>query len=180
LKISRTKKKLSDRSIENFSLALAGAGLGFIFTAAVSLFFKTHDFGVVSLEMPVLSEPINDIGTGQSFDRSDTFLRKTTPVVVMTLEEFYIGDLDAFTTDLEEIRNKYVVHHVDGFPQMHLLLKGISAWKQERWKRAKIKDDGYVIFLPTSDLPISVVTHVIDGLKRNHGFNRVVLASGLL
>lgn len=173
LKISRTKKRLSNDRWLGLLNVLAILGLFACVTFALRATTLSGRYGVVDAELPVVWQPFP--GKALPAPEPNAFIGKSTPVVLLTAKEFIFGDISAFTQDLTDIRNKFSVPHRDGAPNMDALLKTMNLWNTSQ-KRAK---DGVIVFMPAENIPAPIVIQVVDGLKRSHVFQRVVLASGL-
>jgi hypothetical protein len=137
-------------------------------------------YGVIPAELPVLSAPVDDPGFHRFKETPRNVMTKTTPAVVLTTEAFYFGDLSAFTTNFNDVRDKYIIRHVDGEPQLQLLLDTMEAWAKDRVKRDNAPLSKMLVFVPTGDIPMPIVIQVLAGLRRSEHFSRVVLGSGIM
>ncbi len=173
LKILRTKKRLSNDRWLSGIIVLAVLGLFACLTFALRATTLSARYGAIEAEIPVVWKPFP--GKAQPAPEPSAYIGKATPVVLLTPKEFIFGDVEAFTKNLTDIRNKFSVKHVDGAPNMDALLKTMQQWTTSQ-KRGK---DGVVILMPAENIPAPIVIQAVEGLKRTNLFHRVVLASGL-
>lgn len=137
-------------------------------------------YGVVSAEIPVLSVPVADPAYHRYKEEPRDTMTKNTPAVVLTTEAFYFGDLTAFTTNFDDVRDKFIIRHVDGEPQLQLLLETMEGWAVDRKKSENVPMNKLLVFVPTGDIPMPIVIQVLAGLRRSQHFSRVVLGSGIM
>ena len=178
-KILRTKKRLSDDGWMTSSLAIGYLGLIGILTFALRATAVAGLYGEVPVEMPVLSAALDDPGYHKFREQPYTTLKKTTPAVVLTPDGFYFGDARAFTTNFDNVHDKFLVRHVDGRPQLTALITSLDRWSRHRAQSQKIGIENVLIFAPSGDIPMPIVTQVVAGLRKSAHFNRIILATGL-
>jgi len=137
-------------------------------------------YGLIPAEIPVVSITPDDPAHHNFKETPQKNLRKFTPVVVLTTESFYFGDVDSFTKGFGNVRNKYSIPHVDGEPQLLNLLKSMNNWGKNRHHQLNIKMDDIALFVPSGDIPMPIVLQVLAGLNNSGMFKRVILGSGLI
>lgn len=179
-KILKTKKRLSDDRYAVIAVVVSFLGLFAIMTFALRATLMPGVYGVVPVEMPVVSTVVDDPGYHRFKEEPRDELRRTTPAVVLTTEAFYFGDLAAFTTNFADVRDKYMIRHIDGEPQLQSLLETMNRWVTDRASKANIPIDKVLVFVPSGDIPMPIVIQVIAGLKQSPYFTRVVIGSGLM
>ncbi|NRA65721.1 MAG: hypothetical protein HRU19_14625 [Pseudobacteriovorax sp.] len=134
-------------------------------------------YGIVTSEIPLVSVPFD-----QSSEVGNTIntltVETTTPVIVLTKNRFIFGDLDAFTTNIDSLRNKFSVSHVDGAPDLLNLIKDIEKWLFGRASRSNISSQGLGILIPQGEIPTPIVIQTIQSLKASKHFEKIVLGSG--
>lgn len=177
-KISKTKKRLSDDSTLLLPVAIGLMGLIAIFAFALRPISMTWDFGVVEAELPVVSSPLLDKSYKRFSEKPYTYLGQGTPTLILNTDSFVYGDLQAFTKGFSKIRNKFRIDHVEGSPQLGNLVSEMQKWLD----RQKNNRNGHkvLIFVPSAEIPMPVLTQVISGIKRSGMFERVVLGAGFI
>jgi hypothetical protein len=181
LKILETKKRLfktplNESALLSLSLCLV---LGII-TYSSRLITIGGRWGLTLIEIPVVSAPFKDLQRHNFTESASSTLGQSSLVVTLTPTEFIFGDVNSFTTQLEDIRNKFIVSHINGSPQISRLVSQIDEWKDDRLKRLGIKSDGIVIFIPDAKIPIPIITAVIAKMKTHESLGRIVLGGDLL
>jgi len=140
------------------------------------------NFGLVSVKIPQLltegryEEPaslqVAAHGLGQ---KSERFLGDDAITVVLGAEALYFGPLEAFSTKLGNVRNKFKVPHVQGSPQIGQMLSDLKKWSLLN----QLSLPKVAILVPFPGAPMPIVMEVIDQLKSAGGFSDVILGSGL-
>lgn len=179
-KILRTKKRLSDDTWAPIAVVVSFLGLFAILTFALRATLLSGAYGVVGVEMPVVSTPVEDPAFHRFKEEPRDSLQRTTPTVVLTTEAFYFGDLAGFSTNFDDPRNKYMIRHVDGEPQLAGLVETMNKWVTERASGANVPIDKILVFVPAGDIPMPIVIQVIAGLKKSPYFERVIIGSSLM
>jgi hypothetical protein len=179
-KISRTKKKSSDERWTVAALAVAFFSLFIILAFGFRAVTVEATYGVIPAEIPVVPSGVEDPAFHRFEETPVAMLSKFTPAVVLTAEAFYFGDLEAFTTNFADARDKYVVRHVDGEPQLYSLLETMQKWIEYRAKNSNVPKQKAMVLVPSGDIPVPIVVQVIAGLRKSPYFERVVLGSGLM
>lgn len=179
-RISRTKKRLSDDRWAITAVVVSFLALFAILTFGLRAVMVSGVYGVVRAELPVVPASVKDPGFHGFKEEPRDSLQKSTPAVVLTTEAFYFGDLEAFTSNFSDIRDKFIIRHVDGEPQLAGLVDTMSKWVEERAKSANVPIDKVLVFIPAGDIPMPIVIQVIAGLRKSPHFERVILGSGLI
>ena len=179
-KISRTKKRLSDDRWSMPAILFSLFGLLAILTFGLRAVTLAAAYGVVPLEIPVVQAAINDPGLHGYREEPRISLTQSTPAVVLTADAFYFGDLTAFTTNLSGIRDKYIIRHIDGAPQLQPLLEQLTAWVRDRAQHQNVPPTKVLVLIPAGDIPLPIVTQVVAGLRTSPNFERVILSNGLM
>jgi hypothetical protein len=180
LKIFATKKRLSDGFIPAPSLYVFGLLAVFcpiIFLTRILSLAGTYTS--VPFDIPVLSAPINDTSYSGFRETSSAAVDNATLTLALTPTEFIFGDLSAFTTSLADIRNKFIVPHKDGSPQVDTFMSQYQAWQEDRGRRLGLRSNGLLILVPDSRVPINIIIQVTQLLKATKKFDQVILAGGL-
>lgn len=173
LKISKMRKRLSsDQWLMRLNV-IGILGLFLVLTFTLRSAIMPARYGIVDAEIPLMMQPLSK-KVSQEVPPS-AVLSKETPMVVLTTQAFYFGDLRAFSTDLAEVRNKFAVKHVDGAPDLDSLIHQMTQWLG----RKKMSHEEAIILLPSGAIPAPIVIQVIAGLKESPLFSKVVLAGGL-
>lgn len=180
-KILKTRKRLSD---DRWSVAIATAtvmGLITILTFALRVPAVSWSYGVIPAELPVMSVTVDDPAYKTFRETAGVVLDKTTPAIAVSATAFYFGDLQAFTEDLLEVRNKFAIKHEDGQPQLRDLIKTMETWLSQKAEVSKgvSTNKGVVVLIPSSEIPVPIIMQIIAGIRSSGLFKRVVLAGGL-
>lgn len=180
-KISGMKKRLSESVISDAVLSsIALCALLAIVMYASRAVSIGGTWGFIDVDLPVVSQPFLDNSIHTFKENADVSIGNATLVVAVTPTEMIFGDLPAFTRHRNDVRNKFIVPHADGSPQVATLLQQSSEWSLDRKNRLGIRSDGLVIVLPDPRVPIAVISGVIANLRASKTFSHVVLAGGVL
>jgi hypothetical protein len=179
-KISKTKKKLSSADWNLSIIVLSVMALFAIMAFAFRAVTLPAAYSLIEVSIPVLSVPIDDPSFHNFRETPRRQLNAATPAVFLTVDAFYFGDIASFTTGFGEIRNKFMIKHVDGSPQMAKLVQDMKAWQEERSLNNNIHPERTVVFVPTGEIPAPIVIQVVAALKRSSLFDQVVIGSGLM
>lgn len=160
-----------------FALGIVGLSLILSFLVRVQSLPRVHGF--VRADIPVLLVPAQDPALAKPDPLQRKAIAKTTPTVALTYDAFYFGTLDSFGSGFYRQDNKYKVRHDDGEPQLGNLIRDMEKWlKQPNNKNAD--DNKTVLLMPMSGIPMPIVIQVIEGLRKQGGFEHVVLTNGLI
>jgi len=162
------------------AVAVAFFGLLAVLTSGLRAVTLSGAYGVVPAEMPVVPAAIDDPGFYTYKEEPQNSLGPTTPAVVLTTDAFYFGDLQAFTSDFAKVRDKYVIRHIDGTPQLTTLVQTMDLWVTDRARHENIPINKALVFIPAGDIPMPIVVEVIAGLRKSPHFQRIIVGSGLL
>lgn len=179
-KISRTKRRLSEGAWYPRIQILTILGLLIIMAFALRSVSMSNRFGVVEAEIPVL--PSDEFPIPGSDRKVEVLgeIHKHVAVVILTGDEFLFGDLESFSTDLTNVRNKFFIKHKDGAPDLTGLFEAMDKWSAQNASMKKTDLAPYMVFMPMGDIPMPIVIQVIAGIKENPLFNKVILASGMI
>ena len=169
LKILRTKKRLSSTVWYLPLIVLGTMGLFLLLSFALRSISVAGKYGLVPAEIPILPVPIIDPTMSNFQAQTKGSIDRDTPVVILTEKEFIFGDLKAFSENISSIRNKFMVPHVDGAPDIPSLVKDMNKWIFARNSKNKVLNQGIVVLLPTDQIPSPLVIQAIDGLQKNEG-----------
>ena len=179
----KMKKRLSDDTWSLSIWLIAIMGLLAITSFALRATSISWNFGIVDGSIPVAISSIKPPGKGLSleYNLDRKFLKEQTIndqtiAIVLTRKAFYFGPVTSFTKDYPDVRNKFLVDHLDGAPQIDILKKTIELWSKAK-HRALSKQ---VILIPTAEIPMPIVIQTMAKLKQDKQFDTVVLGSGLI
>lgn len=178
--ISKTKKRLSDDFWLRPIILIGVMALGCVLVFGLRAVSLGWDYGVVAVEMPVLSESLHDPSEFTYHEKPSAYLEPTTPLVAITADGLYFGDLKSFSSEFHNVRNKFVIRHLDGAPQLDRLLDRFEQWAATRFEDRNIPSSQLVVLAASGEIPAPIVIQVIAGLRRSSFVDRVVLAGGLL
>ena len=180
LKISRTKKKSSDGVMAATVAALPLFALLATLTVAIRVVTASGSYGLVAAEFPLVAAPPKDPGRHRVMEQSRDQLTPLTPMVVLTTEAFFFGDLSAFSTDFADVRARFRIDHENGAPRLPTLMAQLGDWIQARASHENVPVAKYLVLLPGADVPMPIVIQVLAGLKRSPLFERIILGTGIL
>lgn len=177
----RTKKRLSESALnESALLTLAICGLLLFLTYATRVISLGGSYGLIPLDIPVALAPIEDKGLHNYRESTGNTLGSSTLIVGVTANELIFGDLSAFSTSRDDLRNKFIVPHVAGSPQTEQVLQQAAQWLEDRLRKKSIRDDGLVIIVPDPEVPVAVIAGVAESLKSSKKFSHVIVGGGLM
>lgn len=180
-KISGMKKRLSESVIsESVLSSLALCALLAIAAYASRAVTIGGMWGFVDVDLPIASQPFDDPSIHKFKEQPSVSIGNSTMVIALTPTEMIFGDLPAFTRHRDDVRNKFIVPHADGSPQVATLLAQAAEWSLDRKNRLGLRSDGLVIVLPDPRVPIAVISGVIASLRASKTYSHVVLAGGVL
>lgn len=179
LKILKTKKRLSNTSWYLPAIVLAAMSLLVILSFTLRAISVAGIYGLIPVEIPVLSQPIKDPRFATFTETPVETLSESTPVVLLTQEAFIFGDLAAFSQGLAGVRNKFLVPHRDGAPDLHKLLEDMAAWMAKRTTEGADEPTGLLIFMPLAEIPAPIVIQSLSGFHGSSLFQRIILAGGI-
>jgi hypothetical protein len=180
-KIFATKKRLSEPTFSDQMLWCLGlCCLLAVITFSGRLLTRSGEWGIITLDLPVASEPFADEMLNGFKESPATSINPHTVVLAVTPSELIFGDVLSFTSQKNDVRNKYVLAHSDGSPQVNDAIKQITSWQEDRRRRQSIRPDGILVVLPDPGVPIAVVAVVVDKIKKTGSFSHVVLGGGIL
>lgn len=179
LKILRTKKRLSNVIWYLPIMILSTMGLMVILSFMLRSISTAGKYGIVLAEIPLIAVPVEEPGLPKSRTKPVDMISAHTPVIILTRSEFIIGDVDSFTEKLSHIRNKFIIPHKSGAPDIISLEEDMEKWLFARKSKDKIPNLGFAVLLPTDEMPSPIVIQVIHALKKSKIFERIVLAGGL-
>ncbi len=179
-KILKTKKRLSKDNWSVTPAIFALLGLLMVMTFCLRSISVSNVYGVTNAEFPVLSAAPGDPAFHNYQETPGRQLRKFTPVVILTNEAFYFGDMAAFSSQFTNIRNKHLIKHVDGEPQLLALLQSLNKWGKSRQHQFGIKMDDVAVFIPSGDIPMPIVIQVLSSISNADMFAKVILGGGLM
>lgn len=180
-KILKTKKRLSESVLnESVLMALGVCGLLLMLTYASRVVTLGGSWGYIPVDIPVVSKPFADKGTHGFREEPKSTVSPTTLVIALTSAEMIFGELNAFTSQKDDIRNKFLVPHIDGSPQVRTLLNQVEEWSQDRLRRKAIRTDGLVVLVPDTTVPVAVIAGVTESLRASNKFTHVILGGGVL
>ncbi len=169
LKILKTKKRLfKDNSLAQITIIVAGLLLILSFMLrAVSL---SNKFGSIELVIPQVaasSEPVKE---------TDKVLTKDSIVVFLSQENLYFGSVEAFGSKFNSVRNKFLVPHVNGKPNINRLIADIDKWRETNKKASR----DVLVFSSANDIPARIAIMTIAELKKSDAFDQIIIGGGLL
>jgi len=161
------------------AIPIATMGLAAILIFAIRSLSMPADYGGIPVEIPVMPVFLED-PAHHTYRRGASYeLQPSTATVVLTTRAIYYGDMNSFTSDYRSVRNKIVLHHIDGRPQLKGLLNTVKSWNRGRSPDAQQQHE-VVVFVPSGDIPAPIVLQIVEALRGEGYFKRVVLGGGLI
>lgn len=179
-KISRTRKRLSDGRGVSAVGVIAFLGLFGVLTFGIRAIALSNVYGVIPVELPVVSATVSDPAYHNYKEEPRKAITRFTPALVLTTEAFYFGDLSAFSATLGDMRDKFVIRHIDGEPQLLTLIDTMGKWITERAAHDNVPMDKLLVLIPSGDIPMPIVIQVLAGLRKSPLFEHVILGSGII
>lgn len=189
LKISRTRKRLSNNTWYLPLIVLAAAGLMIYLSYMLRAISIAGRYGLIESEIPVLPVPLLDETLTRSVEKPRDFLGTSTPVVLLSKEAFFFGMGDAFAADLSNVRNKFFIPHESGAPNVPKLINDLDRWLGEELeaqaakqgpKGARPARPKVLLFVPLEEIPMAIVIQCLASLRNSGKFETVILGGGLL
>jgi hypothetical protein len=161
--------------------------LGFALIAAIAVFIalplsQMSSYGVIEFKIPVAGKQplLPNTGLQRVSERHEASLSRFTNVIFISPTEMIFGNLESFTSGFDDVRNKFSVPHIDGSPQVDVLLTQMEAWRDDQRRRYSATVDGIVVLLPAFEVPTAILMHVTKLLKESKQYDDVILAGGAL
>ena len=180
-KLYATKKRLSEPLISEQTLWCMGfAAILSVIIISGQLITYGGNWGLVSFDIPVASQPPADVMLNNFKESPTTAINKHTTVLAVTPTRLIFGDVYAFSSPGDDVRNKFAINHETGSPQVTKALSQMSSWSDDRKRRLGIRPDGILIILPDPIVPIAIVSVIADTIRRTGTFSHIVVGGGLL
>ena len=180
-KIFATKKRLSEPLFsEHMIWCLGLCCLLAVLLCAGRLVTLGSQWGLITFDIPVASEPFNDQNLNRFKEQPSSTMNQHSVVLALTPSELIFGDVASFTSQKNDVRNKFSVRHADGSPQVSEALKQIETWTEDRKRRQAIRSDGILLLLPDPAVPIAIVSVVAQQVRSSKKFDHVILGGGVL
>jgi hypothetical protein len=180
LKISRTKKRLSNNSWYHPIMVLAAVGLMFYLSSVLRAISMAGRYGLIEAEIPVVQVPIQDTGLKRFAEKARENLSEDTPLILLTKDAFFFGTAGSFAQDISNVRNKFYIPHAEGAPQLNRLATQMERWMLDRADETGKPLPKTAIFLPSEEIPMPIVIQCLSGLSQSKLFQKVVIGGGLL
>jgi hypothetical protein len=174
-KISKTKKRLSNDNWTLQIIVLSFCALSILMIGSFRALTVGAKFGAVSIDLPIFDVKSDDSGVTSGTKVYE--IGPKSPTVILTVNAFYIGSLQAMSREFMDTDNKYIVRHESGAPQMDRLFDIIAKWEFQN----PVPDRQKVfVLVPQGEVPYPIVAQVVDQMKRKFPDNRFVLSTGIL
>ena len=178
-KISKTKKKLS-KPVTLIPGLIGLVGAAACMMGLMALVMAPGSYSVVNTEFPVVPATIDDPSLHRFTERPEHFIKATTPAVVITMDAIFLGDMDSFSNHYIDSRSKIRIAHSDRAPQVGKLLGAMKKWIATRKETRGWRNEGILVFAPASNIPAAIVIQMLNALKSDGTFEKVILAGGLI
>jgi hypothetical protein len=140
------------------------------------------NYGVVSAKIPQLityekaNIPVSLEAASQNLAHSSSLqVNNQTITIILNDDALYFGPLEAFSSKMSDVRNKFKLTHRDGAPQMGQMFKDLKKWSVLN----NVNLSNIAILVPFPSAPMALITEMIAMLKSSGQFSEVVLGSGL-
>jgi hypothetical protein len=140
------------------------------------------NYGVVSAKIPQLityekaNIPVSLEAASQNIAHTSSMqVNNHTITIILNDDALYFGPLEAFSSKMSDVRNKFKLAHRDGSPQMGQMFKDLKKWSVLN----NVSLSNIAILVPFPSAPMALITEMIAILKSSGQFSEVVLGSGL-
>ena len=147
-----------------------------IFSYGMRTISLSWQFGMIRSVIPIMHAPLESPALTSDNPATDS-IKKTTPVIILANDAFYVGDLNSFTQGYNEIRNKLRVPHQAGSPQVGELITLLKKWNRSRKNQFKIEPSEFAVLLPGEQWPVAVIIQIMHYLKSQMIYKHIILAS---
>ena len=180
-KIFETKKRLSKPAITDQNLWCMGVAclLAFLTISGI-LMTKSGQWGIVLLDIPVASQPLADQMLSGFREEPASSINPNTIVLALTPKELIFGDITSFTSEKSDPRNRFVINHVNGSPQIATAMEQMENWREDRRRRLGIRPDNILLLLPDGSVPVAIVSVVADKIRTSQTFAHIIMGGGLM
>ena len=178
--ILKTKKKLSEPSLFGGSYWLPVITVLFLITALGKFIAYNGGVGLVKSSFPVFHLGFEDNSESTTKQTYSAEINNHTVAVVVTTKAIFFGGVNAFTSEIANIRNKFAVPHVDGSPQLSTTLKKMEQWITDRKLQRRPIDTDVALLVPHGEVPMPIVIQLLDGINQSRLFGNTVISTGLL
>lgn len=178
-KISGTKKRLSSDRWIRIASGVAWVGVFILFGYLMRAVSVPSSYGTVDFELPVISVVPLDPTSHHFRETPKDEIRRTTPVIVLTEQAFYFGDVAAFSTNFSDKQQKFMIPHENQTPQTGKLVDAMKEWLKRRYDKQNIAVSSFAVFVPKGLIPMNIVILAVEQLKREKAFERIVFGTEL-
>jgi len=161
-------------------MIIAIIGIFSVIIAMVRVVTTSSVYGAIEVEFPVLNSPVRDQSFHRFSEKPAKRISAYTTMIVLTTESFYFGDVRGFSTDYHDVRKRFEIPHIDGEPQLGTTIEWIKKWQKERQDKLAIRPDQIAVLVPSNQIPMAIVMQVIEQLKQERLFERVILGGSVL
>jgi hypothetical protein len=140
------------------------------------------NYGVVTAKIPQLITyekidiPVSLNLASQNIAQSSKLqIGDKTVTIILNSDALYFGPLEAFSSKMSDVRNKFKLTHRDGSPQMGQMFKDLKQWSILN----NVTLSNVAVLVPFPSAPMALITEMIGVLKSSGQFSEVVLGSGL-
>jgi hypothetical protein len=109
---------------------------------------------------------------GASDERSVAAIDKATVIIILNKKGLIFGEIGSVADNYLNARDKFIVDHKQGSPQISTLLSKLKRWKKEEQRVA--------ILAPEQNVPVAILVQTVQRLKASGYFQKVVLATNIL
>lgn len=134
-------------------------------------------FGMIRSVIPIMHAPLENTSEDGNKSRQSNTIGKTTPLIILANDAFYLGDMNSFTKGFSEIRNKIKVPHHAGSPQVGELITLLKKWHRSRKVQFNIEPSEFAVLLPGEQWPVAVIIQIMHYLKSKTDYKHIILAS---
>ena len=158
-------------------MVLVLIGMINVFSYGMRTVSLSWEFGMIRSVIPILRSPPQDIDAEDHNTDISKSIQKTTPLIILANDAFYLGDMNSFTKGFIEIRNKIRIPHHAGSPQVGELISILKKWNRSRNTQFKIEPSEFAVLLPGEQWPVAVIIQIMHYLKSKTTYKHIILAS---
>jgi hypothetical protein len=175
----RTKKKSSNDLFWLAAVTLPFLGLLGIMTFLVRVLTLQGTYGSVGAVIPVVASNIEDPARHNFREVPKEFVDGRTVTIAVTEKALFFGELQNFTRGIDDENMRYKIEHVEGSPQVGLLIGQLEAWIKSRRMNENIPKEHLLVLLPTKNIPMPILLQIMQALKNTKQYDNIILGTGI-
>ncbi len=136
-------------------------------------------YGSIGGVVPIVAANVEDPAFHNVKEVPKELIDGRTVTIAITEDALFFGELKNFSSNLNDPSKRFRISHVDGSPQVGLLITQIESWLKSRRVNENIPRDQMLVLLPTKKLPMPILLQIMQALKQTNQFPNIVLGTGI-